>query len=155
MSRLDFAPKIKEIAITDIKNGLGVFTPKPDRPVSFAALKGALKKAGYTLDSAEITISGTLKRDGRGWWLVATPTNQRFALEGPTVDQVLNGAAPEMRVEITGDWKTLGAGASSREVLAPRTLRKAERSTRTTAAIGALSPAVRFERARFEPVDPP
>ena len=65
MSRLDYAPKLKEIQITDIKKGLGLFTPKPDKPVSFAALKSALKKAGYTLDSAEITVSGVLKRDGK------------------------------------------------------------------------------------------
>ena len=51
VSRLPFAPKLKEIEITDIKNGLGVFTPKPGQAVSFAALKEALKKAGYTLAS--------------------------------------------------------------------------------------------------------
>ena len=60
MSRLNFAPKIDEIKVTDIKNGLGVFTPKPDKPVSFAALRTALKKDGYTLASAEITVDGRL-----------------------------------------------------------------------------------------------
>ena len=54
MSRLDYAPKLKEIQVTDIKNGIGIFTPKPDKPVSFAALKETLKKAGYTLDSAQV-----------------------------------------------------------------------------------------------------
>jgi hypothetical protein len=63
VSRLEFAPKLKEVHITDIKAGLGVFTPKPDKPVSFTALKHSLQKAGYTLDRADITVSGTLMRD--------------------------------------------------------------------------------------------
>jgi hypothetical protein len=58
VSRLDFAPKMDEIKITDIKHGLGEFVPKPDKAVSFAALKETLKKAGYTLASADITVSG-------------------------------------------------------------------------------------------------
>ena len=45
VSRLNFAPKISEIEITDIKNGVGVFTPKPEKAVSFAALKESLKAA--------------------------------------------------------------------------------------------------------------
>jgi hypothetical protein len=32
VSRLDYAPKLKEVEVTDIKKGLGVFTPKPDKP---------------------------------------------------------------------------------------------------------------------------
>ena len=80
MSRLEFAPKLKEIQLTDIKKGLGEFRPKPDKPVSFEALRESLKKAGYTLDTAEITINGTLERDGQGWALVVDPTGQRFIL---------------------------------------------------------------------------
>ena len=82
MSRLDFAPKIDDIKVTDIKRGLGVFTPKPDKAASFAALKATLKKAGYTLDSAEITVVGTLAREGAGWWIEVEPSKQRFAIEG-------------------------------------------------------------------------
>jgi hypothetical protein len=33
VSRLEFAPKLKEIEVTDIQKGLGVFTPKSDKPV--------------------------------------------------------------------------------------------------------------------------
>ena len=57
MSRLEFAPKLKEIQVTDFQKGLGVFTPKPDKPVSFTALKDTLKKAGYTLDAADINFA--------------------------------------------------------------------------------------------------
>jgi len=49
VSRLNFAPASREIRITDIKNGMGEFVPRTGQPVSFAALKETLKKAGYTL----------------------------------------------------------------------------------------------------------
>jgi len=64
VSRLDYAPKLKEIEVTDIQKGLGVFAPKPDKPVSFAALKATLKSAGYVLDAAEISVAGTLNKEG-------------------------------------------------------------------------------------------
>jgi hypothetical protein len=121
VSRLDFAPKLKEIQLTDIKKGIGVFTPKPDKVVSFEALKASLKKAGYTLDTADITLVGTLERDGQSWILVVDPTSQRFTLEGVPAD-----TQPGERVEITGDWKTVGAGASAREVVSVRSMNKAE-----------------------------
>jgi len=66
VSRLNFAPKLNEIEITDIKNGIGVFTPKAEKPISFAALKDSLKKAGYTLASAKVTVKGELARDDAG-----------------------------------------------------------------------------------------
>lgn len=106
VSRLTYAPKLSEIEITDIKNGLGVFTPKPDKPVSFAALKESLKKAGYTLASAKITVSGKLASEGERWLIVADTSNQRFSLSG----DALPGAAPEKAVEVIGDWKTAAEG---------------------------------------------
>lgn len=152
MSRLDYAPKLKEIKITDIKKGLGVFTPKPDRAVSFADLKEALKKAGYVLDSAEITVSGGLVREGQNWRLVAEPLGQRFSLEGPDVEKGLAGYTADSRVEITGDWKTVGEGASAREVVWPREVRRTEGETRAKVARapeGLQAPAVRFVAAGF------
>ena len=157
MSRLDYAPKLKDIEITDIKRGLGVFTPKPDRAVSFAALKNALKKAGYALDSAEITVSGVLGREGKSWWLVAEPSGQRFSLEGPDVEKALAGHAPDSRVEVTGDWKTLGEGASAREVVSPREVKKADGATKTAARRAAEDshfPAVKFVAAGFDAPTP-
>ena len=125
MSRLEFAPKIDGIKITDIKRGLGSFSPKPDKAVSFAVLKEALKKAGYTLASAEITVSGKLAHDDSGWWLVVDPSKQRFALEGANLNQVLADSAPGSRVEITGGWETSSEGAVGREVIRPRTAQRA------------------------------
>ena len=119
VSRLDFAPKLKEIQVTDFQKGLGVFTPKPDKPVSFAALKETLKKAGYTLDSADITVAGILARDDKGWAIVVPSSQQRFVLDGPNVEQALAGAKANDTVELTGDWKTVGTGAAAHEVIYP------------------------------------
>lgn len=156
MSRLDFAPKLKEIQVTDIKKGLGVFTPKPDKAVSFEALKDSLKKAGYTLDAADITIVGTLERDAQGWLLVAQPAGQRFTLVGENLSQLLADAATGEPVEITGDWKTIGTEASAREVVSVRTMKKSESvpktaSLRTQYDGGAT---VEFSHANFEPESP-
>ena len=127
MSRLDYAPKLKEIQVTDIQKGLGVFTPKPDKPVSFAALKATLKSAGYTLDSADITVAGTLAKDGQGWAIVSKASRQSFALEGTSVNQALPEAREGAAVEITGDWKTLGTEATAHEAITPATTKATAR----------------------------
>ena len=119
VSRLDFAPKLKEIEVTDFKKGLGVFTPKPDKPVSFAALRETLKKAGYTLSAADITVAGTLARDDKGWVIVLPGSEQRIALAGPNVDQMLAGAKSGETIELSGDWKTVGAGRTAHEAIYP------------------------------------
>jgi hypothetical protein len=119
VSRLDFAPKLKEIQVTDFQKGLGVFTPKPDKPMSFAALKETLKKAGYTLDAADITVAGKLAKDDKGWAIVVQESGQRFALEGPNVDRELSGAKEGDAIELTGDWKTIGTGPKAHETITP------------------------------------
>jgi hypothetical protein len=121
VSRLDYAPKLKEIQVTDIQKGLGVFTPRPDKSVSFAALKATLKNAGYTLDSADITVAGTLAKDEKGWAVIVQPSGQRLVLEGPNVGQALVGAVAGAQVEVTGDWKTIGAGPTAHESISPTT----------------------------------
>lgn len=126
MSRLDFAPKIDDIKVTDIKRGLGLFTPKPDKAASFSALKATLKKAGYALDSAEITVVGTLAREGEGWAVELEPSKQRFAIQGEQMRQTIEEIAAGSRVEITGDWQTLGKDSDSRESIRPRTIKKLE-----------------------------
>ena len=113
VSRLDYAPKLKEIEVTDIMKGLGEFTPKPDKPVSFAALKATLKSAGYVLDGADITVAGSLKKEDDVWVLTATSSKQEFTVEGADVPGAGDGAS----IEITGNWKTVGQGSSAREVI--------------------------------------
>jgi hypothetical protein len=152
VSRLEFAPKLKEIQVTDIKKGIGIFTPKADQSISFAALQTALKKAGYTLDSAEITLTGKLEREGQAWWLVTSPSGQRFALEGQTLEQALAQSKTGDEVEVTGDWKTAGKGAASREVVTPRTLKKAEGASKATAVHSVISETTsggQFQHASF------
>jgi hypothetical protein len=124
VSRLNFAPKLNEIEITDIKNGVGVFTPKAEKSVSYAALMETLKKAGYTLASAKITVNGKLARDTSGWSLLTDTSGQRFVLEGEGVDLALPDAAPNAQVEVTGDWKTAGEG---KEIISPLPAKKSGR----------------------------
>jgi hypothetical protein len=153
VSRLDFAPKLKEIQLTDIKKGIGVFTPKPDKAVSFDALKASLKKAGYTLDTADITIVGTVERDGQGWALIVEPTGQRFALEGENLTRALGEAKPDEHFEISGDWKTAGTGTSAYEVISVRAVKKAESATKA-ATLGfqdAGRGLAQFSHAGFAP----
>lgn len=144
VSRLDYAPKLKEIELTDIKKGLGVFTPRPDKPVSFAALKATLKSAGYVLDSAEITVAGTLSKEGDDWILTVEPSEQKFVLEGPNVETELGSS-----VEITGGWKTVGKGTSAREVITPAEQKQAF-NHRTTNDLY----SVQFVAAKFAPDTP-
>jgi hypothetical protein len=135
VSRLKYAPKSSEIEITDIKKGLGAFTPKPGQPVSFAALKDALKKAGYVLDTAEITVAGKLMREGKDLVLVADTSGQRFVLAGANLDKVLEGATPDTQVEVTGDWKTVGANATAaREIVTPREMKKIEQAPKASSS---------------------
>jgi len=98
---------------------LGAFTPRPDKPVSFAALRETLKKAGYKLDAGDITVVGTLAKDNQGWAIVVKTSGQRLALEGANVEKALTGAVAGAEVEITGDWKTIGTGAAAYEAIVP------------------------------------
>ena len=118
MSRLDYAPGRKEIQITDIKAGRGVFVPKPDKPVSFASLKSGLKKAGYELASATIIVSGKLAKDGEQWSIVTT-SGQRFVIVD-SAEALLKDAAVGESVEVSGDWKA----EKDAEVITLRSVKK-------------------------------
>ena len=151
VSRLDYAPKLKEIELTDIKKGLGVFTPKPDKPVSFAALKATLKSAGYVLDTAEITVAGTLEREGDSWVVTVTPSGQKFLLEGPSA---VTGAEAGSSIEIAGNWKTIGKGTSAREVIIPAEMKQAShRPTRDDYGF-VLAKFVSSEEETIKPLAP-
>jgi hypothetical protein len=146
VSRLDYAPKLKEIKVTDIKKGIGVFTPKPDKSVSFAALKETLKKAGYTLDSADLTVTGQLTRNDNGWFLVANSSGQRFVIEEKDLLTKLTSVVTDAQVEVQAEWKTRGDGEATQEVLAPREVRKIDHNPKLTLEKGA---PFRFARASF------
>jgi len=154
VSRLDYAPKLKEIEITDIKKGLGVFVPKPDKFVSFTALKETLKKAGYALDSADIIIAGKLIREGEKWQLVNELSGQKFILEGKTLDKLTADIEPNSSVEITGIWKTVGEKEAAQEYVEPETIKKTEKAA-TTKTVSLIKnsvddkSAVRFMNTNF------
>ncbi len=143
VSRLDYAPKLKEVEITDIKKGLGVFVPKPDKAVSFAALKQNLKKAGYALDSADITIAGKLTREGDKWFLLNELSGQKFSLESKTFEKLnLESDSP---VEINGVWKTVGEGATAQEVVELQSAKKAENATKAK-TVGSVKNTIDYEK---------
>ena len=148
MSRLDYAPKLKEIEITDIKKGLGEFTPKPDKPVSFAALKATLKSAGYVLNAADITVAGTLNKEGDVWIVITKLSGQKFFLEGANVQTVVAGAEVGSPIEIMGQWKTEGKGTGAREIVTPAQKIQASHSRRNSDVYFA-----RFTPAKFIPGD--
>jgi len=148
VSRLDYAPKLKEIEVTDIKKGLGVFTPKPDKPVSFAALKATLKSAGYVLDAADITVAGTLSKEGDIWIVTANPSAQKFVLEGAATANAVAGIQIGSPIEISGGWKTVGQGISAREVVMPVEKPQAYRTRTSSDSLFA-----QFIPARFVPVE--
>jgi hypothetical protein len=160
VSRLEYAPKLKEIEITDIKKGLGVFVPKPDKAVSFAALKETLKKAGYKLDTADITVAGKLVREGDKWLLVNSLSGQKFLLEGKALSALTAGIEPDSPVEITGIWKTAGEGTSAaQEVIELQSVKKAEAATKTNPVSSirdssSEKPAFRFVNADFVKTSP-
>jgi hypothetical protein len=151
VSRLDYAPKLKEIELTDIKKGIGEFTPKPDKTVSFAALKATLKSAGYVLTAADITIAGTLNKDGDVWVVTIDPSGQKFVLEGANAAQAVAGVEAGSRIEITGDWKTAGQGNSAREVITPA--KKSQASLRRMSNDVYFVPAA-FSELVAEPAKP-
>lgn len=96
--RLDFAPKSKEMEVTDIATGRFVFRPRPDRPVSLAKLRKEIKNAGYEIAGTRIEVAGALTGDGR---LRVPDTGQVFRLEGGAG---LRSKAPSLTV--TGVWTT-------------------------------------------------
>jgi hypothetical protein len=132
VSRLPFAPTPKEIAVTDIKGGIAVFTPRADFDVSFAALHTALKKAGYKLGSAEITARGKVVSNEKSVFLLVG--KQRFLLEGA------NNFAANSETEIVGDWKTVGVGTAAQEVITI-TPRKSEIVDVTSSDWAVVAPA--------------
>lgn len=155
VSRLDYAPKLKEIEITDVKKGLGVFVPKADKFVSFAALKETLKKAGYALDSADITIAGKLVRENEKWMILNESSGQKFHLEGKALDKLISGIESNSSVEIVGIWKTVGEKEAAQEFIELETIKKTEKPA-TSKTVGLIKnaadgekPTVRFINVNF------
>lgn len=97
--RLEFAPKNKEMEVTDIATGRFVFRPRPDRPVSLEKLRKEIKNAGYEIAGTRIEVAGALTGDGR---LRVPDTGQVFRLEGGA--GLRGKPAPDGSVTVTGVW---------------------------------------------------
>jgi uncharacterized glyoxalase superfamily protein PhnB len=101
--RLDFAPDIKDMEVTDIESGRFVFQPRLGKPVSLTDLQEAVTKAGYEIEGTWIEASGTLTEDGR---LRVPETGQVFRLEGEERLRALREKADSAgRVTAAGSWK--------------------------------------------------
>jgi len=142
VSRLEYAPKLTEIEVTDIKKGLAVFTPKPEKTVSFAALKNNLKQAGYTLASADITINGKLSQESGKWFVASETSGQKFVLEGKNAAAIVGTTGDT--VEITGSWTTAGKAPATYESIDPQAITP-------KAAVARAINGLTFVRANFAP----
>lgn len=120
--------------------------PKPEKAVSFEQLKESLKKAGYALDSADISISGKILRDGDKWLILNESSGQKFLLESRTIEKFKAEIQPDSTIEIEGSWKTVGKDASAREVIEVQSARKAENQTKTK-TVGLVENTVRNEKS--------
>jgi hypothetical protein len=124
VSLLDFGPKPEEVKITDFSQGLCEFAPKPEKPIRFADLKATLKRVGFNLISAEITVSGKLSRDDSGWWIEAGSSGQRFELTGDELSAQVEKGAAGIDFEVVGDWQTGGKSCGQCEVIRMRSGKK-------------------------------
>lgn len=98
MRRLELAPDLKEMEVTDIENGRFVFPPLPDKPVSLEKLRQVVVDAGYEIEGTRIEVTGTLTPDGK---LRVAETGQVFRLGG----EEIQGQAADAPVSVAGVWK--------------------------------------------------
>lgn len=120
--------------------------PKADKFVSFTALKETLDKAGYALDSADITITGKLIRENDKWLLLNESSGQKFFLEGKTLDKLTAGIEPDSAVEIVGIWKTVGEKKSAQEFVELQTMKKPEKAA-TAKTVSLIKNVVEREKS--------
>jgi hypothetical protein len=132
VSLLDFGPKPEEVKITDFYQGLCEFAPKGEKPVRFADLKATLKRAGFKLISAEITVSGKLSHDDSGWWIESVGSGQRFELAGYGPGAEVEKGAAGVDFELVGDWQTGSKSCEKCEVIRVRSGKIGDRRSETS-----------------------
>jgi len=101
--RLPFAPAPQDMKVTDVKKGHFVFTPRPDRPVSWQVMREGIVKAGYDIQGTAITVRGTLTGELR---LQASGTGQLFALAGPALAKLRQEVHPGTALTLSGAWRS-------------------------------------------------
>lgn len=102
MSRLDFGPAPKEMEVTDIATGHFVFRPVEGEEVSFDALDEAIRNAGYEIETAAITVAGTVTDERH----LETPEGRLFHLTaaGGPPGEPPEGLQPGREVTVRGAW---------------------------------------------------
>jgi hypothetical protein len=100
--RLSFAPKSKDMRVTDVKTGHFVFVPRADRPARYVELRRELVNAGYDVEGTTIEVRGTIAADGT---LLATGTRQPFAISGPEAGKLRQALEPSAEAIVFGSWK--------------------------------------------------
>jgi len=109
--RLPFAPAPKDMKVTDVKKGHFVFTPRPDRPVSWQELHEGIVKAGYDIQGTAIEVRGTLTATPAGELrLQAAGTGQLFALAGPVLARLRQEVPPGTVLTLSGAWRATPGG---------------------------------------------
>lgn len=105
VSRLELGPKPKEMEVTDIRTGHFVFRPVAGKEVSYQALKRAIENAGYEIEDAAITVTGTVT-DGRH---LETPDGQIFELTAADAagEARLDALDPGGETTLSGAWKAV------------------------------------------------
>jgi hypothetical protein len=93
--------------VTDVKKGHFVFTPRPDRPVSWKELHEGIVKAGYDIQATAIEVRGTLAGTPAGELrLQAAGTGQLFTLAGPALARLRQEAPPGTALTLSGAWRS-------------------------------------------------
>src|SRR5262249_15104575 len=95
--------------VTDVKKGHFVFTPRPDRAVSYQELHEGIVKAGYDSQGPAIAVRGSLTAAGR---FEASGTRQEFLLSGPAVTKLRKEVTPGMLLTLSGPWRQGSEGES-------------------------------------------
>jgi hypothetical protein len=107
--RLSFAPAPEAMKVTDVKKGHFVFTPRPDRAVSYKELREGIVKAGYDIQGTAIEVRGSLTAEGR---LQASGTRQEFLLSGPAAAKLRQEVLPGAPLTLSGPWRQGPEGES-------------------------------------------
>ena len=106
--RLPFAPRPKDMKVTDVTNGRFVFAPRAGEPVSQRKLGEAIADAGYEIETVRIEVRGTLAAGDR---LEAAGTGQAFTLSGERLAALRDAVRPGTRLIVAGRWRpAAGAG---------------------------------------------
>lgn len=105
MSRLEFAPKPKQMEVTDIATGHFVFAPVPGKEISYPALDEAIRNAGYEIEDAALTVTGTVTDERH----LTTPEGQVFHLTsaGEGGKRRLGSLEAGRQVTVRGAWKAV------------------------------------------------